>query len=800
MAEAKTNLSVKITADLANIKAGLASLKGDFARVKADSAGSLDGLDNAGGKMAKFASAAKAGLALVSTALLAVAAGVKNAIDGMDTLGEKAKAAGIGVEAFSKLAYAAQFAGVEVDQLGSGFVKFNKQLVENEDLINKVGTTTRDAGNYRPLQDIILDLSDVFKALPEGPERSALAIKLFGKSGADLIPVLIEGKQKLQEYGDEAVKTGNALTEEAAAAADEFNDNLGVLTGTLKGVFNETAKNLLPALTRLSGEAKNNAAQSGFAAKAGDYLAKVFKYLAAGALYFKGTVEVVVNVLAALVDVAIAVGKAMSVSVLPYFKAIGNYWQNLKDKGPVAAIKEYIAESKKIRDVELGEITNLPAKVKAAIQAAQTGVQDATQGISDGIEAIFSPMEATVKKASDAVNTAGKDMAGADAKGKELAKTIGKLLGGDDKESGAAKKVKALKFELDAAAKAALAAEEKDREAAKDRVERIKKGLADVEIALLRASGNEAEAAFKEIDQKYAELITYLKAVGDKAGLEIVDRVINVEKINAKLDEFKGKAQTILSSLSATETSLSGQSAGGLISPAQAEQDLNAARAVSLQQLSDLKIAVEAYYEATKDPAVLAYIETLKGQIGEVVTAQQALVGKVKDIATGALSTFFTDLATGAKTFKQAFLDLVRSFVAGIAQMIAQKLALKAVDAIATGFGFHTGGVVGQGSTFTRQVNPMLFGVAPRYHTGGIAGLGANEVPAILERGEEVLTKRDARHRANGGKNAARGGSQRFIFVDDQRRVSDYLNTADGEEALVRVIGQNSGRIREALA
>jgi len=43
-----------------------------------------------------------------------------------------------------------------------------------------------------------------------------------------------------------------------------------------------------------------------------------------------------------------------------------------------------------------------------------------------------------------------------------------------------------------------------------------------------------------------------------------------------------------------------------------------------------------------------------------------------------------------------------------------------------------------------------------RYHTGGIAGqlpdLTANEVPLIAERGEELVPRRDPRHRANGGK------------------------------------------------
>jgi hypothetical protein len=60
----------------------------------------------------------------------------------------------------------------------------------------------------------------------------------------------------------------------------------------------------------------------------------------------------------------------------------------------------------------------------------------------------------------------------------------------------------------------------------------------------------------------------------------------------------------------------------------------------------------------------------------------------------------------------------------------------------------HGGGVIGIDSLQRRYVHPAYFDRAPRLHRGGISG---NEVPTILERGEEVLTRRDPRHRMNGG-------------------------------------------------
>jgi hypothetical protein len=58
---------------------------------------------------------------------------------------------------------------------------------------------------------------------------------------------------------------------------------------------------------------------------------------------------------------------------------------------------------------------------------------------------------------------------------------------------------------------------------------------------------------------------------------------------------------------------------------------------------------------------------------------------------------------------------------------------------------FHTGGLVGDAPPSRVAVNASVFEGAPRYHAGGIAGLKPDEVPAILQRGERVLSRDQAR-------------------------------------------------------
>lgn len=108
----------------------------------------------------------------------------------------------------------------------------------------------------------------------------------------------------------------------------------------------------------------------------------------------------------------------------------------------------------------------------------------------------------------------------------------------------------------------------------------------------------------------------------------------------------------------------------------------------------------------------------------------------------------------------------------------------------------HQGGVVGNDNYPSRAVSAAAFAGAPRYHSGGIAGLRTNEVPAILERGEEVLTRRDPRHRDNGG-----GGAAPVINITNNVDASgaDAANVARLEAALAKSNRELEGRVIQAI-
>ncbi|MFQ3623825.1 MAG: hypothetical protein SNJ73_09795, partial [Acetobacteraceae bacterium] len=60
---------------------------------------------------------------------------------------------------------------------------------------------------------------------------------------------------------------------------------------------------------------------------------------------------------------------------------------------------------------------------------------------------------------------------------------------------------------------------------------------------------------------------------------------------------------------------------------------------------------------------------------------------------------------------------------------------------------FHRGGMVGDPAP-GRSVPALAFAGAPRFHAGGLPGLRPDEVPAILQRGERVLSREEVRRGA----------------------------------------------------
>jgi len=133
----------------------------------------------------------------------------------------------------------------------------------------------------------------------------------------------------------------------------------------------------------------------------------------------------------------------------------------------------------------------------------------------------------------------------------------------------------------------------------------------------------------------------------------------------------------------------------------------------------------------------------------------------------------------------------------------AQELAAAAAVQTAANFTAaiaHDGAVIGSaGGGRSRSLSPSLFANAPRYHSGTPAvGLGPRERAAVLEIGEEVLTRDDPRHVLNGGKNQG-AAAARPIFKTKTINLFDpvemlrlALADSEGEKVFLNWVQENS--------
>jgi hypothetical protein len=80
-----------------------------------------------------------------------------------------------------------------------------------------------------------------------------------------------------------------------------------------------------------------------------------------------------------------------------------------------------------------------------------------------------------------------------------------------------------------------------------------------------------------------------------------------------------------------------------------------------------------------------------------------------------------------------------------------------------------------------------------------MAGLKPNEVPAILEKGEEVLTRDDPRHQNNQGSGNQPQSVKIVNAIDSSSVVSEGLNSTQGQKAIINFIRANKSQVKSVL-
>ncbi|MCX7177199.1 MAG: hypothetical protein NTX56_00020, partial [Proteobacteria bacterium] len=245
------------------------------------------------------AGASKALLGLAATAAAAfsfdaVLGGINNAITAAAELEKMSQKAGVSAEALSGLKAAGKLTGTALEEIVGSLQKLDKAMIQAESGSQKqvatfkaLGVSMTDLKTLTP-DEVMLKVAKSLDQVESGSQRVAAAQILFGKAGANLLPMLHDLAQQGEIVGK--------ITDQQAAMAEKYERALIALDSRKKALYNTIATALLPTMIdvvdafskadyvvgRLNNTAKGLAADNSLrdwargAAMGGAYLVDVF--------------------------------------------------------------------------------------------------------------------------------------------------------------------------------------------------------------------------------------------------------------------------------------------------------------------------------------------------------------------------------------------------------------------------------------------------------------------------------------------------------------------------------------------
>lgn len=177
----------------------------------------------------------------------------KSAIDTADAFGKLSTRTGIAADKLLAYVNAGKLADVSQSDLETGLRTLARTQVEASegvktyaDAYAKLGVTVKNQdGTLKNSDQLLSDIADRFQDLPNGPEKAAVAMDIFGRSGQKMITMLNGGSEALEEFGFE-------LSENFARNSETFNDNLTKVGIEMDRLKMQVLDDLLPALIDLS--------------------------------------------------------------------------------------------------------------------------------------------------------------------------------------------------------------------------------------------------------------------------------------------------------------------------------------------------------------------------------------------------------------------------------------------------------------------------------------------------------------------------------------------------------------------
>ncbi|MBS0342009.1 MAG: hypothetical protein JSS56_15930 [Proteobacteria bacterium] len=727
---------------------------------------------------------AVAGLATVGTAAITAAGAFDTLIKQAGDFQDLAEKTGGSAEGLASLAVAAGTAGVSMDAIAGASVKLTKNLTGVDDESKDAGAALKALGinieEFKALkpEDQMVALASSLAGFEDGAGKTAVAVALLGKSGADALPFL----KALDEQGGKHV----ILTAEMIAQADEYSDKQAKSRAELNLYAQALATQALPAMTAFTGAATdmikeilgvdkgtkdlaNSTAVQDFAEKAVRALAFVVDAADGVIRVFEGAGKTIGAALAQVGALAsgdlkgsIAIGKEWQKDMQdilnrPLFSSKLNARLEQQKQDAANAAKFGFGNrpgtgqqlnfqgatkggggagddpTKKILDNQLKALENA-ANDERDILASRNKMLDLYNGA-----ALISTKDYYAGRRAAAEEAVSNQSAIYDQEISALQAFMARAGKATDREAAQGKindlLSKKAKLYRDAA-EAAVESSFKEQKAAEDLARQINAVNAEV----LELTGNMAAASRIRLDDQFSELTKRLTANGDTAGLAQVSRLKQLKQAQAEYGQQSEQVGQITESLRIQEERIQLSRQLGADSELSSLIKLREARSGAVEQMRAMVEAQEAIANASGNPKLVQQAERARLELDKLAATADPLADKFNNLIGEAGANAFSDFISGAKSAKEA----MKSFGDEVANQLARMASEALFKQLMGGLLGSTGGSAGSIGGWLSS----LFGAA----SGGM--LMPGEMRRVNENGPELLDVNGKQYLMNGSRNA----------------------------------------------
>lgn len=716
---------------------------------------------------------------------------IKNAIDTADHLNKLSQKIGISVEALSTLRFAAELSDVSLESLQKSIKSLSQNILEansgigdGAQVFDALGISVKNAdGTLKSTEQVLLEVADIFATLEDGTIKTTLAVKLFGKTGQDMIPLLNQGKAGIEQLKLEAERLGLKLDKETAKSAEVFNDNLIALKASASSLGIALAHDFLPELTNITNAMRIAANDVGILKSLWVGLGGI------GNLIFNGTeiqqTQKEIERLQGFIDSTrqkVESGKA-PVPFLPFDvqfndQALATLRRNL------AQWEQELAKAQKRLD-DLTRLTQLeqpkPAvspnedmqRIACIVSGGQwvngqcikksAGHSQEPNTLSARMNLIKAESETELNLIKQGLELAQKaydralddrlisirdfyaaktviDQQAIDAeidkRQRELSVQSKLTVSGRDENERlrAMGEVKKLEGELTLLNQKRTEIEIANAHAAAKAEKSLADELSKVRERLAEIRGEAGSQVSRDrLQREYQPLLEQLRVTKDAQGESDVLHLIDVQSDLASFSKLETEFQATLSHMHTLQDSINIKRQSGLLTESQARSQISALLQQTATDLDILLPKMQALANSAGGEAVNR-VAKLRNEVARLRVDTDQYAVRFEGATRNALQGFFSDIALGSK---DAFDNMVQTFKAAIANMVAEALAARLVDSL-------FGGLRGTSSLFGSFFDGIAKGFTPiKRATGGvISGPGtdtSDSIPAWLSNGEYVI-------------------------------------------------------------